>query len=256
VLLLVAVIALGYIGYQRLQQARIDKVNNAFVELEAALSTTNPNPRALEDVASSYRGTRAVPHIASIAAADEYLRAARVGIAPGTQLRPDGSVDSADLLSDEQRTRYLGEAERLYNDVLSATHASPGMEIHAISAAYGLAAVAESRTPPALDVARGHYERIIAIAERSAYDQHARNARQRIETLAERAPAERPRLYAASELPTPPVDPNAPVMPGNQMFELPPGIDLEALFPQQPAEAPAAEPAEGGELPPPPPGPG
>jgi hypothetical protein len=257
VLLVIALIAVGYIGYQRLQQARIDKVNNAFVELEAALSTTNPNPRVLEDVAASFSSTRAVPHIASLAAADEYLRAARVGIAPGAQLRPDGTVEPSDLLSDEQRTRYLAEAERLYTGVLNATHAQHGMAIHAISAAYGLAAVAESQSPPQLDVARGHYERIIAIAERAAYDQHARNARQRIETLADHVPIERPRLYAAAELPAPPVNPNAPMMPGNQMFELPPGVDLESLFPPQAEptgepEQPGAEPTpQPGELPPP-----
>src|SRR5690606_41971572 len=75
-LLVVAVIALGYFGYQRLQMARTEKVNQAFVELEAALSTDNPNPRALEDIAATYSSTRAVPHIASLTAADGYLRAA------------------------------------------------------------------------------------------------------------------------------------------------------------------------------------
>jgi predicted negative regulator of RcsB-dependent stress response len=258
ILLLIAVAALGYLGYQWLQQKRAETVALAFQDLEAAASTTSPNPRALEDVAQTYRGVRAVSHVASLVAADEYLRAARLGIVPGAEVQQDGTYSQEDLLSGEQRNRYLADAERLYTGVLQATHADTTKAIHAISAAYGLAAVAETRGD--LETARGHYERTIAISERVGYHAHAAVARQRIDTLSARA--ERPRLYAAAELPPlpgspQPQAPDAPFAPDigsmfdNLRFDTfePLTTPASPTTPTTPTSEPPGEPAPAGEPP-------
>lgn len=263
ILLVILAIAAGYIVYQRVQQSRLETVNQAFLELGLASSTASPNPRALEDIARTYRNVRGVPHIANLAAADEYLRSVRLGVAPGAQVSPDGAVAEGDVLTDEQRTRYLSEAERLYGDVLGKTEPEPAKAIHAISAAYGLAAISEIRGD--FEAARRHYERVIAIAERTGFESQAAVARQRIANMG--ALAERPRLYAAAELPKLPgseSQPATPELPGlndaggvfqpPQFFDLQPEQALPGTMdvpggtpdpdPENPQDPPAEEPAD------------
>jgi tetratricopeptide (TPR) repeat protein len=249
-LLVIALAALGYVVYQRVQQSREQRIDHAFVELEAAISTAAPNPRALEDIARTYRGIRGVPHVARLAAGDQYLRAARIGLAPGAMLQPDGTVDEADLLNEEQRTRYLSEAERLYRDVLADTQADDTKAIHAMSAAYGLAAIAETRGD--LDEARRHYERILSMSELAGYPQHTAVARQRMERLPELA--ERERLYAAAELPPLPGAEQAAEGPESPSFNFdsffapqfnePGGEEETMLFPGGLPSLPSGRPAE------------
>jgi len=50
-------------------------------------------------------------------------------------------------MTDEQRAATLGDAEKLYQKILDATGSDPKKAVHALSAAYGLAAVAECRVP-------------------------------------------------------------------------------------------------------------
>lgn len=269
ILLLVIVVAGGYILYQRIQQGRLETLNQAFIEFEAAAGTASPNPRALEDIAQTYRGIRSVPHLANLAAADEYLRAARLGAAPGAQIMPDGTIAAADQLTEEQRNRYLADAERLYTSTFQATEADSTKALIAISAAYGIAAVREFQGR--IDDARAQYERIAALADRTGYASHITLARQRIENLSRIA--ERPRLFAAAELPAlptppqpPPPDPGAfELMPGGSegVFQgsgfdpsslLFPGLAPEGGQPQQEPVDPPAEPgsSEPGEPAPPP----
>lgn len=220
-LLVFLAIAATYVIYQRVQQSRIETVNQAFMELEAASGTTSPNPRALEDIARTYRNVRGVPHMANLFAADEYLRASRLGVAPGSQLAPDGTIAAEDVLTEEQQARYLAEAERLYRDVLAATEVDANKAVHALGASYGLAAIAETRGE--LEQARAHYERIIQLAERTGYQQHASVARQRMENVGRLS--ERPRLFAAAELPRLPGTPD-PAPMGAETF----GGEFEGIF--------------------------
>jgi hypothetical protein len=238
-LLVVAVVALSYVVYQRVQQSRLETLGTAFVELEAARSTAAPNPRALEDIARAYRNVRGVPYIALLAAGDEYLRSARLGVAPGAEVRPDGTVADGDLMNQDQRDRFLADAERLYREVLQSTQGDTAKAIHAISAAYGLAAVAEMRGD--LAAAKAEYERVIALSEAAGYASHVAVAHHRIENLP--ALSERQRLYAAAELPPLPGAGQAPEPDGAANFESifqQPGSDggftIEPLAPPQPVE--------------------
>jgi len=143
-LMVVALAALGFVAYQKWEQAKLAKVDRAFGELDGALATGNPSPESLKAIAQTYEGVRGVPIMARLTAADLYLGTVRTGVKPGTPIKQDGTVDEADKLSDDDRAKNLDEAERLYKAVLDQTAGDNGQAIHAMSAAYGLAAVAES----------------------------------------------------------------------------------------------------------------
>lgn len=255
ILLVFLVLAATYVIYQRVQQGRVETVNRAFMELELATATQNPNPRVLEDIARTYRNIRAVPHIANLLAADEYLRAARLNVAPGTQISPDGTVEEEDVLNEEQRQRYLAEAERLYSHVLGTTQNERHKGIHAISAAYGLAAISETRGD--LEAARGHYQRVIEIAERTGFRHQVAIARHRLENVDRLA--ELPRLYASAELPQlpgmdEPGEPTGMEIPGMELptFQFDGGMETPDFFDPGPEqelpgqlEVPGTEPGEG-----------
>lgn len=207
-LLLVAVAALGYLGYQKWQQMKVAKVNEAFAELNRAVNSRNPNPEALKAIAAQYEGIRAVPTLALLRAADLHLAAARTGVKAAAPVQPDGTVAPEDVLNDEQRSRELAEAERLYRQVLDRNAGSTATALHAIAGAYGLAAVAESRGE--LDKAREFYERVKSLAEAAGFAEHVKVAQGRIELLP--SLTEKPRLYAQAELPKAP-EPTPPPLP-------------------------------------------
>src|SRR5690606_11267862 len=132
--------------YQRWDQSKLAEVNQAFVELDAAVSTGNPSPEALRQLAEQYDGIRGVPILARLEAADAYLEAVRTGLRPGAVVGPDGKVQNEqDQLGDADREQYLKEAESLYRQALADAERMPNGSIHQMSALYGLAAVAESR---------------------------------------------------------------------------------------------------------------
>jgi len=205
-LMVIALVALGFVVYQRLERAHLAKVDAAFAELNAALSNANPNPESLKSIAQSYEGVRAVPSLARTSAADLYLASARTGVKIGAKLKQDGSVDAEDLLGDADRARNLDEAERLYKTVLDANVGDNAKALQAMSAAYGLAAVAECRGK--LDEAKGCYEQVKKIADMAGFPEQARVAQERIAVLP--SLAEKPKLFAQSELPKAPEPPAPP----------------------------------------------
>jgi hypothetical protein len=207
-LMVVAVVALGFLLYQRWERAKLAEVDRAFGELDSALTSPNPSPESLKAIADSYEAVRAVPTIARLSAADLYLSTVRTGIKPGAQVKPDGSVDATEVLSDEERSKSLNEAERLYKAVLDKTVGSNATVLHAISAAYGLAAVAESRGD--LDKAKSYYEQVQKMADAAGFPEHSKVAKQRIDELP--TLKDKPKLYVLSELPKPP-EPPAPTGP-------------------------------------------
>ncbi|MEM9559988.1 MAG: hypothetical protein AAF995_06735 [Planctomycetota bacterium] len=198
VLLVIVVIAGAWFAWQRIQQARIDKINDAFGQLEAAMGGGNPSPDALRQVANSFEGVRGVAPMARLTTADLYLRAAMTRLRPGAVLGPDGQPTNADdNLDDEGVARFLDDAGRLYRDVLTETEGDPGKWLLTSSAQFGLGAVAGSRGE--LEQAAGHYRDAATTAEGAGDELLARVARERAEGIL--ALTEVPELYAEGDLP-------------------------------------------------------
>lgn len=196
VLVIVALIALGYFGLQKRREMRVAALSAAFAQLDAARDAGNPT--GLLAVADDHRGQAAVAEIAELAAADIYLASYRSGVRPGGRIDGAGvPEDAADLLPEEERLQQLGKAADMYQRVVTATTGKPQMVQHTIGALYGLAAVAESRSE--FDAARRHYDAIETLARNSDLPEHVEIAKGRLETLG--ALATLPRLYAKSEIP-------------------------------------------------------
>lgn len=242
ILLVVLLVVVGWVAYRKWEEAKAAKQDLAFEELSAVLSSTNVNPVSLAGIAQTYEGVKAVSPLARLAAADRYLALVRQGVAAGANVKPDGTVESTDALTDEQRARNLGEAEQLYQLVLNDESRAGGRPLLAMGAAYGLAAVAEARGE--LDKARSWYEKAIEIAKRSGFEGQEKLAQQRIASLDEIATM--PKLYAKAELPQPPApvtpDPGATGATGTP-GELPPLPTLPTLeIPPSPGEPGATGP--------------
>ena len=206
-LLVAAIAALGWVLYQKFERAQLAKVDRAFGELETAMVAGSPE--TLKAVADAYSGVRAVPVMARLGAADAYLRAARAGVRPGAALKQDGTVDAADVLSDQDRASMLDQAQGQYAEVLKATESDERNSLHAIGAAFGLAAVAESRGD--MEGAKKNYEKAQTLAERGGFPGPGEVAKKRLADLPSRA--QPPKLYAKAELPTPPAPPPPPAPP-------------------------------------------
>src|SRR5262245_6692809 len=130
ILMVVAVVALGVVVYKRWQKAKLDEVDRGFGELTSAIDSGTPNPESLKAIAEQYEGVRAIPVLARLEAADEYLRSVRTGMKAGAKVEADGKIPAEDVLTDEDRTRYLGQAETLYRSVLDKSVAGSATAIH------------------------------------------------------------------------------------------------------------------------------
>ncbi|CAN5763694.1 hypothetical protein BH11PLA1_BH11PLA1_03790 [soil metagenome] len=175
VLLLLAVAILGTQGWKYLKARRIQGTVAAFSEYEAAAKAGNP--AGLVRVAEEHEGVEAVPLMARLAAADLYAESAYVGIQPGAQVTPEGKVAAADVLTPEQVKAQLDSAATQYRAVLTAAEGKAGMEQHAISAAYGLASVAETRGE--WDEAGRMYDRVINLSEKAGLPLAGKIAKER-----------------------------------------------------------------------------
>jgi len=239
-LIVVALGAVGYAGWTRYKKAEVEKVNVAFQELESVTNSANPSPQSLSRVADEYERVRSVPHLARLAAADAYLKAVRLGVKPGSELKPDGSLSNpADALTEQDVVQNLNQANQLYQRVADDTAGKPGVAMLRVSAIYGLAAIAESRKLP--DEAQKNYELIASITDGGPYESHAKVARARIASLKDLdsniklfSKAELPELPALPDLVTPPLEsPKVDVLPAEGVAA--PASDAPAT------EAPKAE---------------
>ena len=249
-LLVVALIAGIYAVRQHLRRAEEARLAEAFAQLEG--SVTAGNPDALRRIAEDFDSVRAVGALARLAAADIYMEAVVRGVRPGTETIPGVEPKPEDVLTPEDRARYLDDARALYDRVLADAGNDQGKVLHAVSALFGLAAVAESQGE--LDAARGHYERVRTLTSGTGFDAHATVAQSRIESL--------DRLTNLPELPSrttfaplpgsvppvapPPEVPTLPTLsPQTGPFVKPPSAAPQSSAPESPA--PAAPP--GGEQP-------
>ncbi len=236
ILLVFAVVAAGYVGYLKLQKMRNEKADQAFQELEAAATGTNPSPESLKRIAQEYDGVRGVPMLAKLEAADAYLRAVRNGVRTGATVKPDGTLESADdALTDADRTGYLKQAEELYVQALDEASKNSGRLTFRVGALFGLAAVAECRGE--FEGATARYDEIVRLTESNSFSRFAAQAKARLADLD--AIKNPPRLYSSAELPKPPA-PEPP--PPEALGPVPVPEKTPPAVTPVPGPAPAPEP--------------
>ncbi len=138
ILVAVLVLALGYRGYMFLETRKIQRLDSAYLEFEAA--SVAGQPVALVQVAEDWRSVPVVSALARLHAADRYV------LAYTAELKPGGVAGAAeDRPSENERAGYLDQAERLYRAVAEELRAKPErayLRLHAMS---GLASVQASR---------------------------------------------------------------------------------------------------------------
>ena len=131
VLLVGAIIAFSYFGYQRWQQYRISGVDIAFSVYEGVRTSGSPLPSQFTTVSAEYGAVRALGLMADLDAADACMLAVRRGVMPGlivlgdgTIVYPDGLVPEEDvktLIDEADRASFLSQAESLYRSVIERT---------------------------------------------------------------------------------------------------------------------------------------
>lgn len=223
-LLLCAAIMGAWAAFNWWNKQQAERLDEAFGQYEAQLAGGNPSPEALKAVAAEYEGVASVALLARLDAAEVYMGSVRSGLKAGAAPTPDGTAAPEDLLTDDDRTRLLSQAESLYRQCFDQASGARGRSLLAIRAAYGLAAVAECRGE--FDAARGHYERIAEIADTAGLANHAAFARSRLGDLNDIQTM--PRLWAAAELAQKPIP------------EIPENTGLEGLMPFDPGAIPMA----------------
>lgn len=217
-LVVMAVLAVGYFLWNKQKEARAARIDEAFEQLSLSTDSVSPSPDALRRIAQDYQNVEGVSLLAKLAAADEYLRAVRRGVKPGALLDAEGAAQNAeDVLSDEDRQRFLSEAETLYRDVHEAASERPVLALHTLSALYGLAAVSESRGD--MDAARNVLDQAYNLSIKHGFAEHAALAKQRIDSLPRLATPVT--LYHKADLP-----------------------EIPALKPPEPAPLPEAAPED------------
>lgn len=209
-LVVIAVVAVGYAGYTRWQERQHARFNDAYAEFERVAGVSMPSPTSLRRVAEDYEGIGGVSLLARLQAADLYLQAVRRGIKAGAQVEFNGEIASPeDAITPEDRRDYLDQAWELYTKVAGSARRTDSQLLIAIGATYGLAAVAECRED--YDAAKAQYEAVVSMATGSPYVDHAAVARERIADL-ERI-RQVGRLFAKAELPAEAIAPPSPLDP-------------------------------------------
>lgn len=239
-LMVIAVLALGYVGLDRMKKRRIATIDAAFREYQSVSlgGPLNASPDSLLNVATTFSNVEGVSVMARLGAADAYLQAVRTGLHPGAPLTPQGTPESPDdVLTPEQRNTYLSQARTVYQHVLDQVGGEKGMEVHAIGALYGLAAVAATEGDTA--AAKGHLERVTELARRAGYPLHVELAKKRI--------AELDQAVGLPTLPSRPIAPT-PVEPLSSEQVVVPAPETQPDTPDA-SPAPDASAAPEGETP-------
>jgi hypothetical protein len=243
ILLMVAVLSVGYALKDRWQKGKDDKLDQGFQELDNATSGANSSPDTLLAVANDYDGHASISALARLDAADAYLDALRRGVKPGATVKTDkdheGELENPDdALTDADRTDFLKRAGDLYQQVYDQTSSRPRQVLLTINSLYGLAAVSEGRQE--FDKAKGYYEQIAKLAEDNALQGHQALAKERIDKLGDLQTI--PKLFKKADLPAAPKKPE-PVAPTVTPAPAPAPAPVPAPTPTPGTETPAPSPA-------------
>jgi len=242
VLLAIAVTAGLYVGWQRYKDYRVNQLDTAWTELDGALGSQNP--ASLVDLAEAHADNAGVVIFARTRAGDLYLESAIRGVAPGAEVKPDGTTALPDdLLTPERHDQMLKLAAEQYQLVLKLTAGDPARSILAIGAHFGMAAVDESRGQ--WDAAKSSYELAKAAATGADLPDLVKVATARLESLDQiktvaALPTEASIKTKPPAPPAPP-DPPATVLDGMTLPALAP-LQLQPMSPPTvvPTPAPAA----------------
>lgn len=180
VLILIGLVGLGWFGWNYLERARAEKVNQAFAALEGAAAGGSPSPASLRNIAAEYGGVGSVAHLALLRTADLYLQAAIARVEPGAELDPSGEpVNEADRLDDERVAAYLSQARDLSRQVADSTGNEPGMGLLRYQAFMRHGAALEGLGSP--DEAKASYAQAAEAARAGGFPQLAGLAESRTE---------------------------------------------------------------------------
>ncbi|MEM8835797.1 MAG: hypothetical protein AAGD00_08250 [Planctomycetota bacterium] len=145
----VLVIALIYVGSVQLEQAKEDRLDEAFTGHSAARGERGRDtvlmgsPDTLLALAEDSKGQGSVSLIARLDAADIYLGSARRGLRPGADIT---NPQPEDELTDDQIESMLAQAGEQYQRVLDTTGSSTDHAVVRLHALEGLASTLLSRS--------------------------------------------------------------------------------------------------------------
>jgi predicted negative regulator of RcsB-dependent stress response len=255
VLMLLAVAAGVYWGWDKYKKHEVAKINDAFHQFETLTNTrdnSTVSPQSLIAVANDFQGVKAVAPLARLAAADAYLRAVRDGVKLGAAVDPQTGAltNKDDVLTDADRQDYLSKGAALYQQVVDANAANSDKAALAIQGQFGLAAVAESKGD--FEQAKTRYEQAASAAEKVGFTANVKVAKDRIAKLPTLASP--PKLFAEADLPKLPEPPPPPALPTPTA---PPGVIIAPIPapPGAPTQQPVTPQADPGATPPPAPAP-
>lgn len=250
ILIVLAVIALGYAGLEKLENMRRNSRDNAFLALNAALESQNPE--GLLRVAEEH-DVGVVPKMARREAADIWLACAKVGLTPGDlyEVTSTGNWDGVipETSKDFDPDAALKQAESLYEALVEESRGDKKHAEFTLSGLFGLAAVAEARADK--DAAAKYYQEAKKVADDAGMTDIAMEAQERLDTLdavqvASLPPADslyqpEPETPEIAAPPMTPADPSAaPVAPEGQPAPADTTAPDEAAPPPAPDEnAPA-----------------
>ncbi|MEO0512217.1 MAG: hypothetical protein AAF108_04895 [Planctomycetota bacterium] len=213
-LFVAAGVVLAFVGWGRLQDMQNDAVNDAYQNYSEVAESANPNPVSLRVIAEEHGGVRSIGIQTRLREADVYLDSVRSGLVPGASQQFGADPAEEDTLTDEDRAKYLDDAERLYRAVAEEAGTEPGARLHAIGALFGVAAVLEERGDA--DAAVETYERLAAMADEAGFETSAAIARGRAASVGD--------VLAAGELPSQDDLPQAEPEPASED-----GLDLSDI---------------------------
>jgi hypothetical protein len=206
-------IVLAYIGVQRYGQWQMSKIDGAFADLDAARNVGDPD--GLLDVAAQHDGRREVWTLATLDAANVYLRAARRGMTPDAAAPPTDDQ----ILSMEQREAMAQRAEELLQSVLDRVGSDPNRARLAMRARWGLVSCALDQGD--IEDARTRLTALAEEAEALGFSVDQELAQRRLEALDLITGSVV--VLAKADLPESAVPPEG-VTPGPPVNTLPPGI--------------------------------
>ena len=227
-LLLAMLVLCGFMGFKwwenRAEQGR-DGAWNEFISAKT--------PLELIEVANKNIGTDSISQLATLNAADAYMNSLQ------TNKRFDREVDAADsTLTPEMRVEYLAEADRLYAKVATeGAQATGPATLLTVAALFGRAAVSETKN-----------DATQAASFLTQAQELAAKTYPQLSTIAENRKQSLPQLAQIRDMPSRPVDPNAPTdtSASTQNLLMPPSMNPPTAMPLRitPTETPAAtEPA-------------
>lgn len=195
----VLVVALIYVGSVQLNQARQDRLDEAFTGHTAARGDRGPDtvlsgsPDTLLALADDSAGQASIPILARLDAADIYLGSARRGLRPGTDVN---NPMPEDALTDEQIESMLTQAGEQYQQVLERTGSGLDRAVIRLHALEGLASVRLSQSN--IGDAEALLQQAIELADEVGLTKRAQAIRQRLERAS--AVVLNTRLYSENEL--------------------------------------------------------